>query len=79
MLDFTTSLAAAGRQDPTNRLRTLYNRGLVYIRLKCGRSTCAASRQPASPLAVRVVRSLEWRRSARALCCHLLSVLRVYR
>ena len=33
MLDFTTSLAAAGRQDATNRLRTLYNRGLVYIRL----------------------------------------------
>lgn len=33
MLDFTASLAASGRQDPGNRLRTLYNRGLVYIRL----------------------------------------------
>ena len=33
MLDFTASLAALGRQDPVNRLRTLYNRGLVYIRL----------------------------------------------
>jgi hypothetical protein len=34
MLDFTASLAAAsGRQDVSNRMRTLYNRGLVYIRL----------------------------------------------
>ena len=33
MLDFTASLAAVGRHDPQNRLRTLYNRGMVYIRL----------------------------------------------
>ena len=33
MLDFTASLAAVGRHDPENRLKTLYNRGLVYIRL----------------------------------------------
>jgi tetratricopeptide (TPR) repeat protein len=29
MLDFTASLAAVGRHDPQNRLRTLYNRGMV--------------------------------------------------